>query len=1288
MYDIIQDKDGYIWMSTLGAICRYNGKNFRTFDANFLGTAESTHLNIAVDKNNNIWFAEKEHINKVQKGGVLNPTKNQVYTFDEYTNGLLTENSVLTIDHSSFNSKEWFVTTMDGVVYKYSDGFEEIFSFPDAIIGFTFCDEAPNGDYWIAHYGEIFQVGKQTATQSYKTESYLHTVKRFKPNLVFERFSNDRPYFELMDGKLSPYTFPHTQNISVNMMAYCGDNLNYLTTNQAKTLLIQDKDGNMLLEYHHTKNQSSFKNLLINKAFIDNQNITWLATANGLLKVVQKENPFTLLQANNSIRGIYQEGDYQWIGGYKNSVFPNIEKTGEGWEHLPKLPMTQFTKNDKGHLWIGTISRALVAYIPESDEQKAYYLNQNINLYCPFYNKTTDELWVGTNEGLFIFNPLKNTLKLIDLAIPTFNFEIRQIYENEAGIWLVSNKGLFLLAKKTRQVIQQYTTSNLLPHDNLNHLYEDKDGIFWLASKGGGLLKWNRQTNKLQQFRQENGLSNNVIYAVYEDDYNKLWLPSNYGLMSFDKNTANTKVYLPQNGIAHEEFNTFSHFKAADGTLYFGGINGITKFHPKDFQANQKYDVPLVLQEINVLSTNGNQFENRTEAFKKHNSVEITPTDQVVEVTLSLLDYESFEENQYAYQIEQNNYQWIYTNDNKVTFTNLPYGDYAINFKARGASGIWTTSPLTIRVLVHKPFYLQSWFFMLIGLLTISMVIIAMWWREQQLQKDKERLEQEVKKRTKEIEHSKGIILQQSEKLKALDKAKSQFFANITHEFRTPLTLVIGPLQQITKSPEKLIPVKQLTNVLKNAQSLLTLINQLLDISKLEDGKMKLEITRGNIIAYTQSLIEGFESLAHKKKQRLVFLNARHNWETHFDKGKWDKIIYNLVFNAIKFTPEHGAIQVCLRNIQESSKEWIYLKVRDSGVGIAKKQLPQIFNRFYQADGSTTRLQEGTGIGLSLVKELVELQGGRIKVISKVGGGTSFEVKLPVHSVANVLPFEKPTRTSFPILPTLSADYTLPTTKNAAALHQEKLRLLIIEDNEEMCTYIKSCVPLAYSIATAINGLEGIEKAQTLIPDLIISDVMMPLKDGFEVTQTIRANVATSHIPIILLTAKAALESRLEGLKRGADAYLTKPFSPEELSLRIQKLIEIRRLLQERYQIDHSQNLPSAKLGKSFVDEDVFITRLRKFILEHLDNPRLNGDAIGSNFRMSRMQLHRKLKALTNQSTTEFIRTIRLEMAFTLLQQKELNVSEIAYQTGFSSLSHFTKKFKEKYQITPSKLLK
>lgn len=1280
--NILQDQKGFIWVSTAGAVSRYDGYNFKSYSADFLGIKGNASVKFAVDQQNNLWYQEVRYV-KQPTIGIINTAMDTLISIEDYTNGLFSAKDIVVFSADRVNKSIFYIGTKDGAIYKYDKEFVLIsqgHSFSE--IHFL-CEQAADGTYWLLNGEKVIHV-TENKTQSFSIPTYPHRVIRTTPSIIIqtENLTNQSiVYLNLVNGQFTPYIpDSYSEDKYYKLLSDHNDFQGHITND---SLRIQYQSYSATFSIKDIFTPCTNCKIIPEKEIVDAQNNFWMATENGIIKISLNKNPFTTLEKGNSLRGIYKKENHLWLGGYIRNARYNLSTNEvEPFMERPTLAAFSFDEDEQEHLWV-VGGNVLFEYSKEFEP--TIYPSTYRGLTVVFKNKITNSILIGTERTLLNFDKKIMLMRPV-ASFPNQEIWVRQIYQNDKGIWVVTNNGIFLLNSKTETLIHHYTTEDGLPTNNINHLYEDEAETFWIATKNNGLVHWDMAQNNITQYTTANGLSNNTLYAVYEDDFNNLWLPSNYGLMCFDKQTLSTRVYLPKQGIAHEEFNTYSHFRAADGTLYFGGLNGVTQFHPKDiFQQNDS--LPLYVTKVNILTSGAEYFDDKTADFKESEHIILQPNDRILEVSFSLLDYGQSSLNQYAYKIEGYQNQWVYTKDNKISLINMPYGDYNLVIKARGAKGNWSARELSIPLEIQIPFYKKWWFLGVILFGGVMGIATMTNWRINKLEKDRKQLKAEVKKRTQELERDKETITKQAEKLKQLDETKTRFFSNITHEFRTPLTLIIGPTEQLLKDPNQKNR-RKLYGVLKNAKQLLGLINQLLDLSKLESGGMKLAFFRGDIVAYTKELVDRLRPMANNNQQRLALISNQQEWETYFDKEKWDKIIYNLVSNAIKFTPREGAIQISLLKAKKGDTELIRLEVKDSGIGIKDSQIGQVFNRFYQTDGSSTREQEGTGIGLSLVKELVELQNGEISVISKVGKGTSFrlEIPVPVISTSTVEINEQlaSRMTMHPIIEFESSPSIVASSPFSNQTDAERLEILIIEDNDDMRAYIRSCIDeKIYHVSEASNGEAGIEQALAMIPDLIISDVMMPKKDGFEVTQTLRSNLNTSHIPIVLLTAKASLENRLEGLRRGADAYLSKPFSPDELLLRIQKLIELRKLLQLRYtrQLDkHSQ-----KKDAQYEKEDAFVKELKDYVLENINNT-LNGDIVGKQFGMSRMQLHRKLKALTNQSISEFIKTVRLERALELLAEKQLNISEISYTTGFSSPNHFSRVFKEKFGKKPSEV--
>ncbi len=548
----------------------------------------------------------------------------------------------------------------------------------------------------------------------------------------------------------------------------------------------------------------------------------------------------------------------------------------------------------------------------------------------------------------------------------------------------------------------------------------------------------------------------------------------------------------------------------------------------------------------------------------------------------------------------------------------------------------------------------------------------------QQIQNEKER--QKVKFALAKSQLIQEQEQKEAERLKEIDSLKSKLYTNITHEFRTPLTVIMGMAGEIKKQPN----VKEL--IQRNSTNLLQLINQLLDLARAEEGKLSLKLVNSDIIKYIQYLTESFLSAAESQNIRLVFYAEEEEFWMDFDENKIKHIIQNLLSNALKFTPKNGKIILHLKVIKEEDQTNLQLLIKDNGIGIKETDLPYIFDRFYQADASSTRQIEGTGIGLALTKELVSLMGGTIDVHSRINQGSEFKIVLPVSQHTNQQQIEV---SSFIKEQHIAAPILINETPISNTPSDEKPILLLIEDNPDVVLYIQQCLQDTYHLQFAIDGEEGIEKAIALIPDIIISDVMMPKKNGFEVTKILKTDKRTSHIPIIILTAKSSQPGRIKGLEHGADAYLLKPFDKKELLIRLEKLIELRRRLQSYYgktdftapKAKKATELPKNKMAQSEIN---FLKKLQQFIDDNLEEATFSMSHLAQTLQMSQVQVYRKVKSLTNQTPTQYIRARRLAKAVNLLQSTELNISEIAYQTGFSDPNYFSRIFHKEFGQTPS----
>ena len=536
-----------------------------------------------------------------------------------------------------------------------------------------------------------------------------------------------------------------------------------------------------------------------------------------------------------------------------------------------------------------------------------------------------------------------------------------------------------------------------------------------------------------------------------------------------------------------------------------------------------------------------------------------------------------------------------------------------------------------------------------------------------------EELEQTVRDRTSQLQ-------QQADKLREMDVVKSRFFTNLTHEFRTPLTLILGPAEQVLAHTQEAKTKQQIALLQRNAQRLLRLINQLLDLSKLEAGKVELTASPGDLIGLVRGTLLSFESLAHQKQITLRFTATQDRLGMAIDRDKLEKILYNVVSNALKFTSAGGHVLVAVTRGQVGEDAWVQLSIQDTGAGIPAAKLPYLFDRFYQADTSDTREQEGTGIGLALTKELVELHGGLIHIDSQQGVGSTVTVRLPIRqeSFSNVTPVDdRPSDNS--------SIATLPPLANPTPSATDAPLVLLIEDNDDVRAFIRSSLGNQYRILEAVNGEEGVRLGQEQVPDLVITDLMMPKMNGYQVCATLKQDERTSHIPVIMLTAKADLDSKLEGLETGVDSYLAKPFNQRELVAQMSNLITLRRQLRERYSRDTVWQTGVSALPSM---EQVFLDRVRIAVEAHLADEQYSVDRLSDEIGLSRTQLHRKLKALIDQTPGDLIRLIRLQRAMDLLRGGVGTVAEVAYMVGFGNPANFSTSFSRHFGYPPSEVRK
>ena len=756
----------------------------------------------------------------------------------------------------------------------------------------------------------------------------------------------------------------------------------------------------------------------------------------------------------------------------------------------------------------------------------------------------------------------------------------------------------------------------------------------------------------------EQGLSNNTVPGLIEDDDGNIWANTFKGVSVVNVSGKVVVKLFEEDGLVNNEGNRWSSYKHRDGRIVFGSMGGFTIIDPARVLSAVREQAPPRLSITQIQFSTGNGSTREVLNPPSRSEITLPAYNRNLTLSLSLSDLESESQNEFMYRIDLPGYDWTTLGGTMpATISNLPGGTYSLLLRGRNSIGILSSNVAEITLHVKRPFIKTPWF---IVLLVLPVLVSIGIWLFRSI-RDRRRLENEVKLRTADIER-------QADELRQMDKMKSRIYTNITHEFRTPLTVIKGVAQQSNGD------LKSNGIVRRNADRLLNLVNQMLDLSKLESGTLEARFVSGNVVDVARNIFDSFAPLAEGKNIGMHFYARPEIIVMDYDVDVVFRIVGNLMSNAVKYTPVGGNIYLELRrNVDE-----LEISVRDTGIGIAPEKIAYVFNRFYQVDDSMTRAGEGTGVGLSLTKELVEFLGGRISVESKLDRGSLFTVVLPVHNEAAK---HANTNEDFKDNLIVSGEAILTQNERISQTNTSLPTVLVVEDTPDLLHYITECLKDEYNVILAMDGQAGIDKAIQEVPDIVISDVMMPIKDGLQLCTEVKQADQSSHIPVILLTAKADKTSRLEGLEAGADGYLAKPFDKEVLKLTIKNALNSSYAIRSRYSGD-------AEIPKStnpvLKRQDDFVMRLNAVIDQNLEDEDFGVMPLSRAMKYSRSQLHKKVKALTGYSISSYIQIRRLTKAKALLRSPEMNISEAAWAVGFKDPKYFSRLFKREFGLSPS----
>ena len=1315
---IIEDNQGFIWFSTNNGLFSYNAINIKRYSylQNDPTTIATNRINtLFKDANGKLWVATenglcsyrpkkdnfKRHAIRDQNSRFIG--KNIISFFQDHNNTywFLDENGIAT-----FNPEN------NSAFYK---------NIPNTAKRITFATISAKGTIWIFYEdGAIYYLPKHSNTFIFFKKGPKNAVRSvlFDEDMLWIGYHSegllalnmkDGTIFHHFNSTLQTHTIPFPSN-RIRSLVKDENNFIWAATDNGIAVIENGKIKSIITKQkyavlpHHS----------IWSLYKDSNNNIWIGTWLGGLAFHNKYNNsfqhFTQSTSKTSLNSniiscfaqvpntsdilVGTDDDDLNLYHPDTNIFNTIPVICEG-DTIRKIKSITYDKHKT--LWVGTYKYGVLY---KKQNQKTFKrLTPSFAVgFQAFDILATDEgLWVSNYPlGVYFYNfELKtftqyghNPLNIHSIS----NNTIRHIIQDKnKNIWFATENGLNLLKKGSSQftrIFHQTENPNSISHNYIYHIYEDKKGILWLGTNGEGLDKFNPETGVAEHFTMKDGLNGNEIFSILQDEHDNLWVTTENGLCKFNPESNNTQSFVSNKGIQNNHFYPMAALKSNHNDLYFGGSNGLIRFQPNAISTNPVAPTPTITKffihnEEILPQTNDKIFK---DLISHTESLKLNYKQNAISFQFTSNNYINPQKNTFKYRLAGFDDKWITSGYNgKATFTNVPPGNYVFEIKGANNYGIWNDTPTQISIEITPPIWLTWYAYLLYVLLFIASVYI---FRKQVINRQKLKLAVKMSEIQRETEEG-------------LHQMKLRFFTNISHEFRTPLTLIQGPVNRLLKAgTENDFAGKQLSLIKNNTDRLLRLINQFLDFRRIDHGKLKLNPIHTDIVSFCKNVFNCFEEHANHRNFNFHFASEKTSLNMDFDTDKLDKVLVNLLSNAFKYSSDNGSISLNIQFNKKTDKpahwnhytigndildNFIEISITDSGYGMSSEDLPKIFERFFQIE-SNKNTTAGTGIGLSLSTNYITLHHGQLVVSTQENEGTKFYIYLPQHQKNT---FNDATEN---VLKSSAFDFTsepLPNTntkieKEVLTENQEAL-VLIAEDNPELLDFLEESLHNHFRIAKAKNGKEAHDLALSLYPDLIISDIMMPEMDGIQLCEKIKIDIKTSHIPVILLTALDTVKDRITGLHSGADAYIAKPFNNDFLIVQVNNLLNSRKMLRGLFASQPEQweeNSNVLSLDKKLLQKAI------QTIENNINNADFTVEDFAKNLNFSRTHLHRKLKSLTNQSASEFIRNIRLKHAIKLMKSGNYKINEIGYAVGFNSHNYFTKAFKKEYGKSPSEFIK
>lgn len=972
---------------------------------------------------------------------------------------------------------------------------------------------------------------------------------------------------------------------------------------------------------------------------------------------------------NKQVWGLWADNDQIWLGGERElGVYEKGKKIKIFPLHKCQLhPQTHINviyQDKQQRLWLGTYKNGILVYNPKDESITRIGDKDSESLdICSFSEDTNSKIWIGTQTGIYsYFNNQLSYEEELNTQLP--DIMVHGIIRDKNGkLWVGTfGKGVVVFDKNDKK-LHNFTTDHSFPSNAVNSMMEDSRKRILVGTREGIVIfKDVSQPEGFVSFGAKEGLENTSVRAIQEDHDGNIWISTNGGISRLDEKTGRFYNYNYHDGIPMGDFMDGSTCITPDGTLFFGSQNGACYFNPRELSSPRQVS-PVTITQFFIYNKQTESRDTRLPVPISKGVVELPYNQNTFNISFNVLDYTQSSQVEFSYMLEGLENAWYSTQgDNQVTFRNIPHGNYVFKVKTRFRNQEWSENAAQLIVVINPPVWL-TWYAKLFYVLLFIFALYALL---------------RFYKRKLDLESSLEVERKNSQNEQDLNNERLRFYTNITHELRTPLTLILGPLEDLlsdaTLSPKH---ANKISIIHDSATRLLNLINRILEFRKTETQNRKLSVAKGNLGQLVQEVGLRYKELNPNNKVNYHIHIETRETEIFYDADMITIILDNLMSNAAKYTSE-GDITLSLRSVEENQIKYTEISVSDTGHGIDAEALPHIFDRYYQAKSKFQA--SGSGIGLALVKGLSELHEGSLKVESIPNAGTTFTLRLLTgNTYPNAIHTQSPIEKK-----------TIGTEESAVtdAPSDGHPIVLVVEDNDDIREYIRSSFADLYEVITAKDGKEGWELAQTRIPNVIVSDIMMPVMDGIELCQRVKEDMRTSHIPVILLTAKDSLQDKEEGYASGADSYLTKPFSAKLLHSRINNLLETRKKIASLLALADTQPKQESAISSLNKLDNEFLQKITQIIEENLEMEKMDIAFIADKMCMSHSTLYRKIKGLTEMSANEFIRKVKMRKGVELLMSGQYTISEIAYRIGFSSVAYFRQCFKDEYGVSPSDYVK